>query len=317
MSVVDVARTLAGHRSDHLPDPPFDGARALAVFVSGRDDLFEVVQVPRPVEGQAVIEHTPYVEPLVRVGAARRWCVALASRRDARILTGTRDGLEERKRIKDRVHGKHDQGGWSQPNYERHIEHEADQHLRHVAEMVFRLWQEGGYDFLALGGPQEDVSRLESFLHNELRSRLSEGRVEVDIGTANEDQICAALADLEAEEQRRREREALDTLAARLAKGGRASAGPEQMAEALTERRVETLLLEQGFDRPGGRCPTCGLLSLERHGPCPADGTELEEVQSLREGIVETALGQDAEVIVVQTYPDLGPHRGVAALLRF
>jgi hypothetical protein len=56
---------------------------------------------------------------------------------------------------------------------------------------------------------------------------------------------------------------------------------------------------------------------LETRGPCPADGTELEEVEHLREAVVEAALAQDAEVIVVKRYPDLGPHRGMAALLRF
>lgn len=97
----------------------------------------------------------------------------------------------------------------------------------------------------------------------------------------------------------------------------RAAGGPQATLDALNERRVETLLLENGLDCRGGRCPRDGLLSLETHGPCPADGTELEEVEHLREAVVEAALAQDAEVIVVKRYPDLGPHRGMAALLRF
>ena len=55
---------------------------------------------------------------------------------------------------------------------------------------------------------------------------------------------------------------------------------PERTLEALNERRVQTLLLESGFDCRAGRCPSCGLLSLETHGPCPADGTELEELDN-------------------------------------
>src|SRR5436309_583569 len=48
----------------HSRQPPYQGARGLAVFCGGSDDLFEVVQLARPTVGQIVIERTPYVEPL-------------------------------------------------------------------------------------------------------------------------------------------------------------------------------------------------------------------------------------------------------------
>jgi hypothetical protein len=37
----------------------------------------------------------------------------------------------------------------------------------------------------------------------------------------------------------------------------------------------------------------------------------------MREAIVEAAVAQDAEVIVVRHHPDLGPLGGVGAVLRF
>jgi peptide subunit release factor 1 (eRF1) len=297
-------------------EPPFKGARALAVFCSGRDDLFEVVQIAHPVEGRVVIERCPYVEPLVHA-VRRRWCVALVTRRDARVLTGAPEQLQQRLRIEENVHGQHDQGGWSQANYQRSVEQDVDNHLRRVADELHRRWRREPCDCLALGGPHEVVARFEALLGDDLRSRLVARRVEVDVGAATDDQIRAAIAALVEDSERQREREALDQLAAGLGRGGRAAGGPEETLPALAQRRVQTLLLENGADRPGGRCPTCGLLSLEPTGRCPADGTELEEVEHLREAAVELALTQDAEVIVVQRYPDLGPHQGIAALLRF
>jgi peptide chain release factor subunit 1 len=300
----------------HSREPPFKGARALAVFCSVRDDLFEVVQMARPAEGFVAIERTPYIEPLIRSAEDRRWCVALVNRRAARILTGPGDQLEERQRIKDDVPSQHDQGGLSQANYERSVEKDVEDHLRRVAEMLSRLLRRDRFDRLALGGPTEVVSRLEALLHEELRGRLTSRRVEVDLSSATDDQIHAAVARLVEEDERHRERTALDRLAAGIGRGGRAAGGPEATLEALTERRVETLLLENGFDRRGGRCPSCGL-SLETHDRCPADGSELEELDHLREGAVEAALAQDAEVVVVRHYPDLGPFQGIGALLRF
>jgi peptide chain release factor subunit 1 len=299
-------------------DAPFQDARALAVFCSLRDDLFEVVQLTRPAEGRVVIGRTPYIEPMISGALERRWCVALVTRREARILVGPADRLSELRHIEDDTHGQHHQGGWSQARYERSYEKEADDHLRHVAELLHRRWRAARYDRLALGGPSEDVARLEGFLSAEIRPLLVSESVDVDMSSANDEQIREAVSKLVEADERRHERDALDRLAAGIGTpDGRGVGGPEDVLTALNERRVETLLLEPGFDRPGGRCPSCGLLTLEREGECPADGTRLEEVEHLREAVVEAAIAQDAEVMVVSRYPDLGPLRGIGALLRF
>jgi len=54
-----------------------------------------------------------------------------------------------------------------------------------------------------------------------------------------------------------------------------------------------------------------------RTGAAPLTESRLQEVQHLREAAVETPLAQDAEVIFVAHHPDLGPHQGIGALLRF
>ncbi|MBV8998745.1 MAG: hypothetical protein JO304_06780, partial [Solirubrobacterales bacterium] len=103
-------------------EPPFKGAGALGVFCSGRDEVFEVVQLPRPYPGRVVIGSSPFVEPLVATLQERRWIVALVSRRLGRVLGGPVDRLQEHGNFYDYVHGQHDQGGWSQARYERSIE---------------------------------------------------------------------------------------------------------------------------------------------------------------------------------------------------
>jgi peptide subunit release factor 1 (eRF1) len=298
-------------------DPPFQGARALAVFCCGRDGLFEVLQLPRTTDGRVWVELTPYIEPLVVTTAGRRWAVVLVNRRVARLLTGTESGLTERERFTDDVRGLHDQGGPSQANYQRSIEKDTDDHLRRAAEDVYRYWQREPFDRLAVGGPEEIASRLEKLLHPDISGCLVDGRVDVDVATANEEQVESDLQGLAEEDDKRVEREALDRLAAGIGTGGRAVGGPADTVEALNERRVGSLLLEQGFDQPAARCPSCGLLVLEIGGRCPIDGTELEHIDHLREAAVEAAVVQDADVMIVSRYPDLGPFGGIGALLRF
>lgn len=298
-------------------EPPFQGAGALGVFCSGQDELFEVVQLPRPTPGRVVIGRSPFVEPLVTALAQRRWLVALVSRRAGRVLAGPVDRLEEQADFSEYVHGQHDQGGWSQARYERSIEKDTDDHLRRVAEGMYERWRTERFDRVALGGPVEIVPRLEAHLAAEVKANLAPGRVEVDLSSANDGEIRHALAKLVLEDEKQREREALDRLAAGVGTGRRGVAGPEATLEALNERRVQTLLLEPGFDRRGARCQSCGLLMLETGARCPADGGPVEEVEHLREAAIEAALGQGADVMVVRHYPDLGPLQGIGALLRF
>jgi peptide chain release factor subunit 1 len=299
------------------PEAPYRGARALAVFCSGQDDLFEVLQLLRPTERCVVIARKPFVDPLVDALEERRWLVALVNRREGRVLEGSADALEEQARLEDFIRGQSEGGGWSQANYERSIEKDTEDHLRRVAQAVNELWRTERFHRVAVGGPAEIVPRFESHLTSEVRSKLAPERVDVDLSSATGQDVRSAVARLVLDDAKRSEREALDHLGAGIGTGGRGVGGPEGTVAALNERRVGTLLLEPGFDRPGARCTSCGLLMAESDGHCPADGSPTEEVEHLREAIVESALAQDAEVMIVRHYPDLGPWQGIGALLRF
>jgi len=65
-------------------EPPVSGARALAVFCSGQDDLFEALPLPVAMPARVVIASSPYIEPLVAGPAEGRVAVALARHGAAR-----------------------------------------------------------------------------------------------------------------------------------------------------------------------------------------------------------------------------------------
>ena len=153
-------------------DVASNGTRAVAVYACQPEDLFEVVALRHPLDSRVVLDRKPHVEPLVHAGAAERWCVLLANRRAARLFTGVGDELEETDRIEDDVHRQHDQGGWSQSNYQRSVDKEKDDHLQRTADAAFALYKRRGFDRLLVGAPEELVGELESRLHSYLRERL-------------------------------------------------------------------------------------------------------------------------------------------------
>ena len=229
----------------------------------------------------------------------------------ARRLRGSPDGLREVQQIHDDVFGQHDQGGWSQARYQRGIEKEKADHLKHTAEELMRHFKRRPFKRLITGGPREVVADFEQKLHGYLRERLA-GRIEVDVDTASPDQVLAAAQPRFEELEREREAEALERL------GERGAWGPGEVLRALNERRVELLLLDEQFSEPGSQCPECGWLGPADEPRCPVDGTALVGLDDLTDAAIELALQQSAGLLEVRHNRDaLRAHGGVAALLRF
>lgn len=290
---------------------PTDGAHGVAVFASEPADLFQVLKLPRSVANQVALGHSPLVGPLARLERHERWCVALVNRRDARILRGSPESLREVEQIHDEVFGQHDQGGLAQSRYQRGVEKEKDDHLKHTGDALMRHFKRQPFQRLIVGGPREVVTAFESKLHQYLQERLA-GRIEVDVEHSSPDEVLAAARPLIEELERARELEALERL------GERGVAGVENVLPPLHERRVETLVLDEQFGGvPGVQCPECGWLALEGDR-CPADGSEVIRLDDVTEAMIELSVQQAAELLPVRHERGaLEAHGGAAALLRF
>ena len=293
---------------------PTEGAQALAIFSAESADLFETLKLPRPLPNRVALRRSPLIAPLARLARRERWCVALVNRRDARIFRGSPDGLYEIERIRDLVFGQHDQGGWSQARFQRGIEKEKDDHLKHTAEALMKHFKRRPFERLIVGGPREVAADFESKLHGYLSERLA-GRIDVDVEHSSSDQVLEAVQPLFDELEDEREAEAFE----RIGEAGRAAIGLEEVLRALNERRVETLVADEQLSVPGTCCPACGWLGPAGESSCPVDETQLEALEDLTEEAVELTIQQSAEILAVRRRRDELAERagGVAALLRF
>jgi peptide chain release factor subunit 1 len=311
---VEEVRELVANKEELAPP----AARGLAIFRCGPAGIFELMRLPRPVRRLAVVDVAPFIEPLAGLAAPERWCVLLVSRRSGRLFCGTREKLEEVEDVRDDVHGRHHQGGWSQARFQRGIEREADDHIRTTAEVLFEQLQHSPFDKLLIGGPSEIHGRVEGALHADLRRRLA-GHLEIDVERASADEVHQRALPLIEATERGHEREALEQLREGMAPDGHAATGLGEVLELLSERRVQTLLVAAGFSAPGFACPRCGWLVSETDGgTCPADGTALERREDMVESAIAAALAQDAGVLIVrherEQLEELAP---AAALVRY
>jgi len=291
------------------------GAHGLAIFSASAAGLFEMLRLSTPVDHDPVIADTPYLAPLSMIGAAEWWCVVLVNRRSGRLFCGSSDALEEIELIDDGVRNRHDQGGWSQANYQRSIDKDAADHLKHAAEVAFARLKRRLPAGILIGAPGELAGALEGHLHPYLRERLA-GRIDIDVEHSSPEDIRKAAAPAIDAAARAAQDEALDALAGDFAHD-RAASGLGAVLDAMHQQRVRALLVDDGFSAPGVVCPACGWMGAGDAGACPADGTATQARDDIVDAAIRRALSQAAAVHVLRDRPELASHGHVAALLRY
>ena len=188
------------------------GARAIAMFVCEPLEFERTLRLPRPVASAVVVSDAPFIAPLAETGPARPVCVAAVDERNARILEGSAERLSERVSFGDDVHGRHDQGGWSQARYQRSIREDSEAHLRRVARDLHDLLKVSPYDRLLVACAGPLWPRVVAKLHPSVSARLVERRLSIDVSRASIADIEQAAAPVLASERRARE----DAVLARL-----------------------------------------------------------------------------------------------------
>jgi peptide subunit release factor 1 (eRF1) len=294
----------------NLDDGWAEGAHALALFLCGPADLFEVLRLPRPVDSRVAIADRPAIEPLAEVGPALHWAVLLLDGNDARLLEGLGDRLEEVRHESSDHRNRTATGGMSAQRYERSVGMEEDEFLRGVAGMLEEADGRRSYAHIFVGTTERHFSAFVDKLSQPMRERIS-GRFDAGADWEAPHDVRERLEPLLQMEETHREREALDRV------GANGVRGIVAVLPALYERRVGTLLLEPGLEHPGVVCPRCRWTLAEERGTCPVDGETMVPHPNLVEWAVELAVEQDAEVLPVRRHDDLADHGGIAAALRF
>lgn len=292
--------------------------RGLSLFGCTAMGLWQDLTLPARAPERVVIGERPYLLPLeVVLQRSEDVCLALVDREKARLFVSALDRMEEVTDVLDEVPGRHDQGGWSQARFQRHIKEHVQRHLKHVGDVLFGLLRRRRYERLVLAGPDEVLGELERDLHDYVR-RTIVGRTSLPMVSSPAD-VLQKIRDLEEQLEREREEEAVGRLTAEMeGDTGRAVGGLAATVAALEEGRVETLLVAADLEAPGVRCPSCGHLGL-RGRFCPACGAAMEKTPDLVEEAVESALRQRCrvEVLTEDLADRLAGPGGIGALLRF
>jgi len=292
-----------------------DGSRGLAVFAAGLDNIWRTLPLPAPVPDKVKVGADFELTPLVPlVGRAEGTVVAVVSREQGHLYRLSAGRLEELVQHFDEQPGQHDQGGWSQARYQRHIEKLVQEHLKGVAEELDRSRRRLHYPRIVLVCSEEMRSEFTDALSAEAREALvGWTAARAQAGPA---ELLEAVAPILERAEAKDEADVIERWREEAGRNGRAAAGWEQTLEAASDARVELLLFQEGSDRHAWRCPACGRAAVAEGG-CPLDGTRMEEVDAGLDLAVHQTLAHGGAVWAIRHHEDLAPVEGIGALLRF
>jgi peptide chain release factor subunit 1 len=293
--------------------------KSLAIFTCQPAGLWQAHPLPVGVRDRLVFQPRPYLEPLLDVlDEYERYAVALVDKEKARLFTVFLGAIEETQTFEDLVPGKHDKGGPSQANFQRHHETHVYWHLKRVTECLTETFRRRPFDRLILAGPEEATSELRRLLPRALAHRLVATIPAEMFGAPAE--LLERTLEIERQIERSVEERLLGELFETADAGGRATFGAAQTLEALWLGKVQTLVIADGSQAKGSECPNCGRLEIGSLAVCPACAHAMVCVPDLIERAVERALDHAGSVEVLHGEAAkrlLEQGGGLGALLRY
>ena len=292
-----------------------DGANGLAVFSDGLDNFWQPLPLTASVDDDIKINDEFYLTPLVPlVGRGEGALVAVVGRERGELYRLRGGRLDEIADRTEEQHGRHDQGGWSQARYQRHIENLVASHLRRIADELDQRVRRQPSARVVVVSSEETRAEFAEMLPGAVRNAVV-GWTQAEAHATPPELLQLARPVLEGWYEQR-EKEALERWREEAGRHGRAASGWAETLEAASDGRVEQLLYQQGVQHAACRCPACGRLSVSG-GKCPLDGTELEHRDEGLDLAIHQTIAHGGTVFAVMHQQDLAAVEGIGALLRY
>jgi peptide subunit release factor 1 (eRF1) len=281
-----------------------EGVRGMCVFAAAAAGLWEAVPLSVPSHDAVHLDRELYLVPLVPlVPLSEPALVAVVNRRRGSLYRVENGAVEELADLTDPdVPTRHDQGGWSQANYERHADELARRHMEKVAAEIDRRVRLANHTALILVCPEDERSEVQSLLAPDVKAAVvGWTSVEAHAGAAA---VARAVQPVLARQRALREERAIARWQAERRGTDGGAAGWAAVLSAASDGRVEELLYQPRAKATAYRCTDCGRGAIENE-TCPVDGAAVEPVDALNLALVRT-LGHGGTALAIEDGAALG-----------
>ncbi|HZU86211.1 MAG TPA: hypothetical protein VFF78_01935 [Anaerolineaceae bacterium] len=298
--------------------------RAVAIFSCAAKNFFRAYPLALPVRDRISVTDRPGVQPLANLmDNYGGYGVVLLDKQGARLFSFHLGELREQEGVLGETVKHTKRGGASSVHGQRggaagqtgHMDELIDRNMKDIVDFAVHFFEAQHSRRILLGGTEENLSLFRGLLPKAWQS-LVMGEFAMSMTASHTDVLHRAMqVGLQAE--RHREARLIEEIIDLTAKGGNAVTGLEGTLAAVSQDRVQTLFVAEGFHSAGYHCLGCDALSLQRGLQCNLCGAKLEKVIDVVDRAISRAMRSGAIVEVVQTTPPVEKIGLICARLRY
>ena len=277
----------------------------LTIFSAG--EYWRVYPLAFAVGDSIHVGSQPYIKPLADYADAYdRYGVVLVDREGARLFTFYQGSLQEAtgtlgEEIKSQLSGATGRGGRSGAGHglgrssglDSKIEQITARNLREVVDLTQSFYKAGHCERIILGGTHENRARFMSMLPKALQSKVI-GDIGIDMYASETDVLHRSMPIIQDSVAERKALLVQNVISA--AHKDLGSTGLADTLLAVQERRVQALVIQEGYRAPGYICTHCDYLSLQEADQCSICGGPAERLEDIVDHLVHRAIAMDVEV---------------------
>ena len=203
-------------------------------------------------------------------------------------------------------------GGRGGSQHEREL---AAQNLRAAADETTAFFEERKPGHLLIAGTGETVAQFRELLPKHLQDAII-GTFSIEMN-AKDNEILERSLEIVRQVDQQREAALVKTTITAAAKGSNGVIRLDDTLGAVSEGRIQTLIVSDGFRAPGYRCKSCTYLTGQILSACPFCGGEIREIPDAVELAIQRVTEQGGGVEIIQQKEKLDAAGGIGALLRY
>lgn len=254
----------------------------VAIFSCFKENIFHAIQLWVPVYQYYHVGYEPALRQLIRLKDDYEETMVIGvSSELGRILRITPEGVVEELLATEDFPGRHDQGGWSQARFQRHVEEHMMRHFKKVAERAIKEWDGNHYGFLILWGQEHLIREFIHLLPKRMVDKYA-GVINGDLRTDEGEAINKAIHLLRQVEEKR----ALEEIET-MTKARKVLISWDTLLPLLNQGRIYKLFVKAFSSTPGWACPSCEVVGQNTLNHCPVCQQPVETVDLVEAAMVK------------------------------
>jgi len=315
----DVAAILEFFDTNHLW-----AGRGIAIFSCKADGFFRTISLGVPIREQVFTGDRFSIKPLADIfDIYSGYGVILVDRQGARVFHFHLGELIEQEGVLETLVKHTKNGGASTKNHQRggrtgqaHYEDEiVERNMKEMATFATHFFEEKHVRRIIICGTDDNVAHFRSLLPKTWQS-LVIGTFPMGM-TATHSEVLTRAMQIGKEAEAAHDLKMIRSIIAQASKGGGAEIGLENTLRAVSQSRVQTLVVTEGFRQSAYRCTGCERLTLHTNPLCNECGGKIVLVEDGVELAVSAVMRTGGDVEIVTKNPDFEKAGNIGAILRY